>query len=35
MKSTTCLNLKSPLSKRGVERAKLYLYDETAKRNKK
>ena len=25
MKSTTCLHLKSPLRKRGVERAKLYL----------
>ena len=24
MKSTTCLQLKSPLSKKGVERAKLY-----------
>ena len=25
MKSTTCLHLKSPLRRRGVERAKLYL----------
>ena len=35
MKSTTCLHFKSLLSKRGVERAKLYLEDKTAKRNKK
>ena len=26
MKSTTCLHLKSPKTKRGVERAKLKIY---------